>query len=159
MTFLKFIFAMFLSFLPGILGIIVAPMETGGNLWYNTLNHSMLTPPGLVFSVAWSILYFLLGLALFMIMQTDMGRRGQTKTSAYVLFVLNIVFNTLWSFVFFGAHMPGLALLTLLALIVIAILMMREFLRINQAAFWLTLPYVLWLFFAFYLNMMIIYLN
>ena len=42
MNFLKFIFAMFLGFLPGILGTIVAPMQTGGNLWYNTLNHSML---------------------------------------------------------------------------------------------------------------------
>ena len=159
MTFLKFIFAMFLGFLPGILGVIVAPMETGGNLWYNTLNHSMLTPPGWVFSATWSVLYFMLGLALFMVMQADMGRRSQTKTSAYILFALNIIFNTLWSFVFFGAHLPGLALLTLVALIVIAILMAREFLRINQAAFWLTVPYVLWLFFAFYLNAMISYLN
>lgn len=159
MNFLKFIFAMFLGFLPGILGTIVAPMQTGGNLWYNTLNHSMLTPAGWVFPVAWLILYFLLGLALFLVMQTDMGRRVQTKTGSYVLFIINIVFNTLWSFVFFGAGLPNVALLVLVALIVIAIWMMREFLRINQTAFWLVLPYVLWLFFAFYLNMMIVYLN
>ena len=158
MALLKFVFAMFLSFLPGILGIIVTPISTGGNSWYNTLNHSMLTPPGWVFSVTWSILYFLIGLALFLIMQTNIrGMYG--KTNAYVFFVINLILNTLWSFVFFGAEMPEVALLLLLALIVVAIFMAREFLRINQASFWLTIPYVLWLFFAFYLNSMIIYLN
>lgn len=159
MAFFKFIFAMFLSFLPGILGIIVAPTETGGNLWYITLNHSMLTPPGWVFSVAWSILYFLIGLALFFVMQADSSFSRYNKTRAYILFAINLVLNTLWSFVFFGAQMPEVAFLVLIALIVIAILMAREFLRINQASFWLVLPYVLWLFFALYLNWMIIYLN
>ena len=159
MTFLKFILAMFLSFLPGMLGIIVAPMETGGNLWYNTLEHSMLTPPGWVFSVAWTILYFLIGLALFMVMQSDTTKKHPAKTMAYWLFVVNLVLNTVWSFVFFGAQMPGVALLVLLALIITVIFMAREFFRINQASFWLLVPYILWLFFAFYLNAMIIILN
>lgn len=159
MTFLKFILAMFLSFLPGMLGIIVAPMETGGNLWYNTLEHSMLTPPGWVFPVAWTILYFLIGLALFMVMQSDTTKKYHTKAMAYWLFVINLILNTVWSFVFFGAQMPGVALLVLLALIITVIFMAREFFRINQAAFWLIVPYILWLFFAFYLNAMIIILN
>jgi tryptophan-rich sensory protein len=158
MVALRFILAMLLGFLPGILGIFVAPMESGGNLWYNTLFHSMLTPPGWVFSVAWSILYFLIGLALFYIMQSDLHER-YTKTKAYVFFAINVFLNTLWSFVFFGAQMPEVALLVLVALLIVAILMMREFLRINRTAGWLIFPYVLWLFFAFYLNWMIIYLN
>jgi len=159
MNFVKFIFAMFLSFLPGILGIIVAPISSGGNLWYNTLNHSLLTPPGWVFSVAWTILYFLIGLALFFVMQTDNMDRRYNKTNAYVLFAINLVLNTLWSFVFFGAEMPSVALLVLVLLIGTVILMMREFFRINNVTIWLLLPYLLWLFFAFYLNAMIIYLN
>ena len=91
MTFLKFILAMFLSFLPGMLGIIVAPIQTGGNLWYNTLEHSMLTPPGWVFPVAWTILYFLIGLALFMVMQSDTTKKYYTKAMAYWLFVINLI--------------------------------------------------------------------
>lgn len=158
MAFLRFVFAMFLGFLPGILGVIVAPTETGGNLWYNTLERSMLTPPGWVFSVAWSILYFLIGLALFFVMQSDVIS-GHTKTRAYVFFAVNLVLNLLWSFVFFGAQMPEVALLVLIALLFVSIFMMREFFRVNNAAGWLILPYVLWLFFAFYLNAMIIYLN
>jgi len=159
MTFIKFIFAMFLSYLPGILGIIVTPISTGGNLWYNTLNNSMLTPPGWVFSVAWTVLYFLIGLALFLVMVADNTRSRYSKTTAYILFVVNLILNTLWSFVFFGAEMPEVALLVLAALIIVVIVMAREFFRINRAAFWLIVPYILWLFFAFYLNSMIIYLN
>ena len=91
MTFLKFIFAMFLSFLPGIIGVIVTPIDTGGNLWYNTLNNSVLTPAGWVFSAVWTILYFLLGLALFFIMQKNNINNRYNKTSSYALFVLNMV--------------------------------------------------------------------
>lgn len=159
MTVLKFVFAMFLSFLPGFLGVIVAPMETGGNLWYNTLNHSVLTPAGWVFSVVWGILYFLIGLALFFVMQTHTRNGGYNKSVAYWLFAINLVLNAVWSFVFFGAQMPEMALLVLAALIITVILMAREFFRISRVSFWLTLPYIVWLFFAFYLNGMIIYLN
>jgi len=155
MNFLKFIFAMVLSFLPGILGIIVTPMASGGNLWYNTLNVSVLTPAGWVFSVAWTILYFLIGLALFLVMQSD----DDNKTNAYVLFAINLILNTVWSYAFFGAQMPEFALVILAALIVTVIFMARAFYRINHVSFWLVVPYIIWLFFALYLNGMIIYLN
>ena len=159
MNFLKFIFAMFLSFLPGILGIIVAPTETGGNMWYNTLAHSSLTPAGWVFSGVWAILYFLIGLALFFVMIKENYANRYDKTSAYTLFTINILLNVLWSYVFFGAHLPETALIVLTALIIIAIFMARAFLRISKSAFWLVVPYIAWLMFAFYLNGMIIYLN
>ena len=159
MSLLKFIFAMFLSFLPGILGAIVTPMDTGANLWYNTLNVSMLTPAGWIFPIVWGVLYFMIGLAIYLIMMSDVSRKAYDKTSAYVFFAINLLFNTLWSFAFFGAQMPELALLILIALIIDVIFMARAFYRINTASFWLIVPYILWLFFALYLNSMIIYLN
>ena len=159
MTFLKFIFAMFLSFLPGIIGIVVTPIDTGGNLWYNTLNNSALTPAGWVFSAVWTLLYFLLGLALFLIMQKSNTNGRYSKINSYVLFGINMVFNALWSYAFFGAHAPETALIILTAMIVTAIFMARSFFRISKSAFWLTIPYIVWLMFAFYLNGMIIYLN
>lgn len=159
MTFLKFVFAMFLSFLPGIVGLIVAPISSGHNAWYSSLNHSALTPDGWIFSVVWTILYFLIGLALFFIMQKVNINDRYDKTNAYILFAINIIFNALWSFAFFGAELPEVALIILTALIVTAVFMARAFFRISTAAFWLTVPYILWLMFAFYLNGMIIYLN
>ena len=155
MTFLKFIFAMFLSYLPGFLGVLVTPISTGGNLWYNTLNVSSLTPAGWVFSVVWIILYLFIGLALFFVMQ----QKKADKKNAYILFTINLVLNLLWSYVFFGSHAPEIALLILVALIIVAIYMAREFFNINKTACWLILPYILWLMFAFYLNGMIVYLN
>lgn len=159
MSLLKFVFAMFLSYLPGIIGAIVTPMDTGANIWYNSLNVSFLTPSGWLFPIVWGVLYFLIGLALFLIMQSDVVRKAYDKTSAYIFFAINLVFNTLWSFAFFGAQMPELALLILIVLIVNSIFMARAFYRINSASFWLILPYILWMFFALYLNAMIIYLN
>lgn len=159
MIFLKFILAMFLSFLPGILGLIVAPVMGGENIWYNTLNVSVLTPAGWVFSGVWGVLYFFLGLALFFIMQTNNSNNRYDKTSAYIFFVINMIFNVLWTYAFFGAQLPEVALLILIVLIVNSIFMARSFFRINETAFWFVVPYILWLFFAFYLNGMIIYLN
>lgn len=159
MTFIKFVLAMFLSFLPGILGVMVAPVSGGENIWYNSLQASSLTPDGWVFSVVWTVLYFLIGLALFFIMTANNNRSRYDKASAYILFTINIIFNTLWSFAFFGAHMPEVALIILMALIVTAIFMARAFYRISKSAFWLTVPYIIWLMFAFYLNGMILYLN
>lgn len=159
MTFFKFVFAIFLSFLPGLVGLFVAPISTGQNAWYNTLNHSVLTPAGWVFSFVWSILYFLIGIALFLVMQQPNSNGRYSKTNAYILFTINIVFNALWTFAFFGAGLPEVALIILTALIVTAIFMARSFFRISHAAFWLIVPYIVWLMFAFYLNGMILYLN
>ena len=158
MSFLKFLFAMFLSFLPGIFGIMVSPISTGQNIWYNSLYNSALTPAGWVFSVAWTVLYILIGWALYLVMQSR-DKRQQDKVSAYVLFTVNIILNTLWSFVFFGAQSPKTALIVLVALIIVAIFMMRSFFRINKLAGYLIIPYILWMMFAAYLNGMIIYLN
>lgn len=159
MTFLKFLFAMFLSFLPGLIGLFVAPIASGENAWYGTLNNSVLTPEGWVFSVVWIILYFLIGVALFLVMQKANYDNRYDKTNAYILFAINIIFNALWTFAFFGANLPEVALIILTALIVTAIFMARAFFRISKAACWLIVPYILWLMFAFYLNGMILYLN
>ena len=159
MTFLKFVFAIFLSFLPGLIGVIFTPIASGQDLWYATLNNSLLTPDGWVFSVVWTILYFMIGIALFFVMQQKRTNNNHDKAGAYIAFGINIIFNALWSYVFFGAQLPEAALIVLTALIIAAIFMARAFCRISKIAFWLVVPYIVWLMFAFYLNVMIIYLN
>lgn len=159
MAFWKFVLAMVLSFLPGLLGLIFSPIQSGQDMWYGSLNNSALTPDGWVFSVVWTILYFLIGLALFFVMQHKQTKNSHDKAGAYTAFGINIVLNFLWSFVFFGAQLPETALIVLTALIITAIFMARAFYRISKASFWLVVPYLVWLMFAFYLNAMIICLN
>ncbi len=151
-----FVFAIVVSFIPGIIGVFFTP-HGASNVWYNALAKSVLTPSGWVFGVAWTILYILLGIALFLVIITKKNRVN--KSGAYWLFVGQMVLNALWSIVFFGAHMPALALLVLIFLIVESIYMARAFHRIESAAGYLVWPYIAWMCFATYLNATIMFLN
>ena len=155
--FLKFILAIIISFIPGIIGGFFSPMSPGANEWYNGLNQSVLTPNGWVFMWAWLILYALLGIALFLIMNNEKTR--QSKTKAYVLFVVQLILNGLWTYLFFGLNLVAPALLTVAALIVVSIWMMIAFRPISKAASNLVWPYIIWLCFAMYLNGTILFLN
>ena len=81
--FFQFVVAVIISFIPGFIGMSFSP--TGpSDLWYNGLVKSMLTPDGWVFATVWPILYFLLGIALFLII---IDKSKQEKTKAYWLFI------------------------------------------------------------------------
>ena len=159
MEILKFLFAIFLSFVPAFLGVIVAPLAEGDNFWYSSLTASQLTPDAWVFSFVWTILYFLIGVALYLVMRNKNVAARAKSATAYMWFAINLIFNVLWSFTFFGIHSPAAALAVLFVLIIIAIFMARAFMRVNNTAGWLIVPYIVWLMFAFYLNAMIVYLN
>ena len=153
---LKFICAMFFGFLPGFFGMMFTPSGPS-DAWYNALNKSVLTPDVWVFGVAWAVLYALLGLALFLIMNTPRPSAG--KSRSYVLFGGQLILNGLWTYLFFGAHLIGIAFAVSVALLIISIWMMRSFYTINHGASYLVVPYILWLLFATYLNGVILYLN
>ena len=154
--FWTFVFAIIISFIPGMIGVLFTP-HGASNVWYNALAKSALTPAGWVFSVAWTILYLLLGIALYLVIENDNKRIN--KSNAYWLFVGQMALNALWSYVFFGAHMPALALLVLAMLIVVSIYLARSFHRINKAAGYLVWPYIIWMCFATYLNATIMIMN
>jgi tryptophan-rich sensory protein len=78
--------------------------------------------------------------------QTEARKRGLRA------FFTQLVLNACWTPVFFGAKMPGVALIVLAALIFTVILTIRNFLKINRIAGLILLPYLAWLCFAFYLN-------
>ena len=154
--FWTFVFAMIISFIPGIIGIFFTP-HGASNIWYNSLVKSVLTPQSWVFGAAWTILYILLGIALFLVMINKKNRIN--KSRAYWLFFGQMVLNALWSFTFFGLHMAALALLILIMLIFVSIYMERAFKEINESAGYLVWPYIVWLCFAAYLNASIMFLN
>ncbi len=153
---IRFIFAMILSFVPGIIGVMFTP-HGASDAWYNLQNKSVLTPHGSVFGIAWTILYALLGISLFLIMNNERTRINKTKS--YLLFLLQMVLNALWTFLFFGLHAAGAAMVVLVLLIIVAIWMARAFFPISRVASYLVWPYIIWCLFAAYLNAMMIYLN
>lgn len=154
--FLRFVAAMIISFIPCAIGLFFTP-RGGSDMWYNTINKSVLTPDGWVFGVAWGVLYFLLGIALFLIMNNDRTRHSKTK--AYALFFSQMVLNALWTYLFFGLHLVGAAFIVLVVLIAMSIWMMRAFFLISKGAARLVWPYIIWCLFALYLNGTILFLN
>lgn len=151
-----FIIAMVISFLPGIFGVFFTP-HGDSDLWYSSLIRADLTPPGWLFSVAWSLWYILLGLALYLIIVSK--KPAKEKTYPYILFVSQMVLNAGWTYLFFGAHLTGLALLALLVLIITSVWMARVFHGVNKWAAYCVIPYILWMLFAFYLNSYIVLMN
>ena len=159
-SFFIFIAAILISFIPGAIGVLFSPVVGHTNEWFNSLTQSSLTPAPMVFSIAWTILYLLLGIALYCVWRAKRTQKHRKWIGiAEWLFFVQMVLNALWSYVFFGLHMPMLAVFTLAALILVTLWMTREFGKVSRAAYYLVWPYIAWLLFAFYLNSVIAYLN
>ena len=125
-------------------------------LWYDNLIKPLLTPPAWIFSTAWIILYctILISLILYVIKITK-----KDKLYGYTIFIVHMVFNLLWSPVFFVLHKMDIALTVLLIIIFTAILLIKTFFHISKIAAYIFIPYFIWLLFALYLNIEFIRLN
>ena len=150
-----FVLAVVISFLPGLIGLI-SSRSGASDLWYNALNKPFLTPDGWVFAVVWPILYFLLGVALYLII---VDKTRYSKAKSYGLFAVHMALNALWTYFFFGLNLIGGGLIVLVLLIAFTIWMMRAFSQISRAAYYLVWPYLIWLLFALYLNGSVLFLN
>ena len=133
------------------LGTLVG-LVTSGNTDYIQPSFA---PPAIVFPIVWSILYTLMGISSYIISESNSPR----KEKALTVYWIQLAFNLLWSFVFFIFNLKTLAFIWILALIVLVILMIKEFLSINKTAGYLQIPYLLWLVFASILNLSIVLLN
>ena len=124
--------------------------------WYPGLVKPMATPPAWVFGPVWSILYFLMGTAAWLVYRQ---RSIANVTVALALFFVQLALNVAWSFVFFGLRQPGLALLEILALLAAIIATMTNFAPLSRLAAWLMTPYLAWVLYATFLNFGIWRLN
>ncbi len=124
--------------------------------WYAGLSKSSLTPPGYVFSIVWSTLYFLLAVMGFILFSQ---RQQAFYKTLFLLFCLQMLMNFAWTPIFFQLHWIGIGLAWLLGMIIInGVIMVKSWYQARYIS-WLMLPYLLWLTFAAYLNAMIVALN
>lgn len=123
--------------------------------WYPLLNKPALTPPNIVFPIAWSILYVCMGVSIGLIIASDSSR----KSFFIKLFAVQLVLNFLWSMLFFYMQNPLLGLIDILLLdIVLAIYIYKTFDKFKASSI-LFMPYLLWVLFATYLNLYILLYN
>ena len=141
----------FSVFIFVILALIVgglASSNTADDIWYQDLIKSPLNPPGYVFGIVWPILYLLMSISAF-----------RTFNETKNLFFIQLLFNAIWSWLFFAFQMPFIALLNIWLLIYLNIKLNLKMFDQDKLSGFLFIPYVLWLFFASYLNLFIVLNN
>jgi translocator protein len=125
--------------------------------WYAHLNKASFNPPNWVFGPVWLTLYTLMGIAAFIIWEK---RKSNKKVlSALQIFIVQLVINSLWSIVFFGAHQIFMGLIIILAMWFLILLTIIKFWPISKAAGILLVPYLLWVSIATSLNYFVFILN
>ncbi len=124
--------------------------------WYAGLAKPFFNPPNAVFAPVWTVLYVLMGCSLYLVSR---GSSSTGKKWAIGIFMAQLVVNLSWSFVFFKAHAIGWALVDIAVMWVLINITIGTFNRINKAAAWLMIPYLLWVSFAGVLNYAIWILN
>ena len=122
--------------------------------WYSQLVKSNYNPPDWIFAPVWTTLYLMMTLAIWFYWHS----KNREMNTIYIYFI-HIVFNTTWSIVFFGLHQILLALLVLLILIFLIIILIIRFKRVNLVSYYLMIPYLLWTFYALFLNFNLMILN
>ena len=115
-----------------------------------------LSPPPVLFPIVWAILYALMGISIARIY---LNPDSAARTQSLRLFIVQLVFNFLWSIIFFNFQAFGLAFVWLVVLWALILMMILTFNKVDPPAAKLQIPYLIWVTFAGYLNLMVWLLN
>lgn len=157
---------------------LIGSLATRPNIdtWYRAIEKPAFTPPDWIFPVVWPSLFLLMGIAAWLIYRSP-ERRSRSflagvaspgcmllpnrslRAMALLVYGIHLIFNTLWSFLFFGLQMPGLAFLEILVLLALILYTTRLFYLIRPSAGYLMVPYILWVSYATVLNGTIWWMN
>ena len=143
--------------LPLGLGVI-AGLFTSASVpeWYATLNRPSFSPPNWLFGPVWTVLYILLGFSFFLIWKQTVSKE---RNIAIFVFIIQLVLNFAWSFIFFYFNLIGFALIEIILLWISIIIMIVVFYKIKPIAGYINIPYFLWVTFATILNASYYFLN
>ena len=144
------LFSELVGFLAGLL------TREGTELYSVTIAKPPLSPPAVVFPIVWTILYALMGIGTARIYLLPASRE---RSVSLRLFLIQLAFNFFWSIIFFNFQAFGIAFIWLVLLWGLIVLMTLSFRELDPLAAWLQVPYLLWVFFAGYLNFGVWLLN
>jgi len=136
-----------LVILTSIIGSL-ANLYINSDGWYEELIKSPLNPPSYVFGIVWPILYVIMAFVSF-----------RVADKIALIFIIQLIFNAAWSWLFFYFHFPVVALIDIAILIYLNQKILLIINKESRILFYLYLPYLIWLFFAAFLNASIVWLN
>lgn len=150
----KFLISMAIPLAVGGLSALIIKGDTD---IYDKIIKPPLSPPSWVFPVAWSILYILMGISLYLVLNSNVNK--PQKQRAIVLFAIQLILNFIWSPIFFSLQQFLLAFIVLIFMWIFTLGMIISFYGISKPAALLQIPYLLWITFAGYLNFGVYLLN
>lgn len=131
-----------IAFMPAAAAVF---LDTG--LWYTALNRPAWTPPSWVFGPVWTLLYLLMGIAAWRVWVRH-GFHDRRARIALVLFLVHLIFNAAWTWLFFGLHMLTAAAIEIIILWAMILFLTTLFWKHDRIAGALLLPYLLWVTYA-----------
>lgn len=149
MKLLKNLFYLFFPLIGG--GIVGFIMRN--SIDYSNLNKPIFSPPSIIFPIAWSIIYLLIGIAYYIY------RKNNNNKETISLYYIQLFINFLWSIIFFNLKWRLFSIIWIIILIIAVIMLMKKFKEEEKSSYYLFIPYLLWLLFAAYLNIGVYLLN
>jgi translocator protein len=122
--------------------------------WYKNLKKSSLSPPDYVFGIVWPILYTLMFISLIILWT---NKKCYPYCEPITYFMFQLFFNITWTNLFFNLKKPFWALVDLCVTLLFTVITYKKMMKFSKTAAYLLVPYILWLSFAFYLNIYIVY--
>ncbi|WP_291650362.1 TspO/MBR family protein [Clostridium sp.] len=138
-------------------GFIVGYLNQNSIATYETLNKPFFNPPAIIFPIIWTILYILMGIAAYRIYMRN--KQGTDDKGAYFFYLVQLIFNLMWSFIFFTFRLYAISFFWIIILFVLVMITFIKFIRVDKVSAFLLTPYMLWLIFAGVLNYFIWLLN
>ena len=121
--------------------------------WYSGILSPSISPPDWVFAPVWSTLYFMMALAAWLAWINNF------KKDLLLIYYTHLIFNALWSVIFFGLHEILFALIDLGIIVLFIIYLMKRYFQTFKTSFYLMVPYFCWSCYAFLLNFLIYKIN
>lgn len=141
-----------------LIGLLSTPFTISSiPTWYAGLIKPFFSPPNWIFGPVWTALYFLMGVSVYLVWRKGIQNK-EIKIAIYY-FLTQLLFNFLWSVIFFGLRLPLVAFINIIVLLAAIVLTMMKFYKISKASLYLLIPYLLWVSFATILNGAIVLLN
>ena len=122
---------------------------------YENINKPTLSPPPITFPIVWTILFILMGISAYLIYIS----KSCDKKDALKIYAFQLATNFVWPILFFNNQLYLFSFIWLIVLWLLVLAMISAFLKISKPAGLLQIPYILWITFASYLNIMIYILN
>ena len=147
-------FSIFLAQCAGIIGSFFTRQSV--STWYQTIEKPTFNPPDFIFAPVWIMLYVIMGIAAFIIWNQ---KDHPLRKTALVIYLVQLILNTLWPFLFFACQAPLASLFEIILLTVSIIMTIYYFYTVKFYAGILMLPYLAWVSFATLLNYYLWILN